>query len=265
MKKRNINIAACLISIIMAASFTACTEGSNNETNNTGNTTETSITTADKTAEESGKPQESTGEENSKTPEESKKPQEDTKVGENKLSQEGKTPAKGEAEGDKPDKSEPDNDKTGDNNYTQNNHKPEKPVFSINPTPLTKEKGKGESIAKLAAEQAGIMYKFGGASPDKGFDNSGLIYYALTQNGIECPRLTYQIAETGSKIEYDQLQTGDLAFFEYEGDGIAHFGGVYLGEGKMAISMSDDIPVKIVDITTNYYKSTFVWGICVAR
>lgn len=124
---------------------------------------------------------------------------------------------------------------------------------------------KANSIVGLAKSLAGNEFKFGGASPEDGFDNSGLIYYVLTQNGIACPRLTHEIARIGAGIGYDELQPGDLVFFCMEDSGNPDFGGIYIGDGQMMISMSEGKPVKAVDITTNYYKTTFVYGIAVAR
>lgn len=87
----------------------------------------------------------------------------------------------------------------------------------------------------------------------------------LNNCGIPCPRLIKGIAEMGSKISYDKLQPGDVVLFQYENDNKPHYGGIYLGEGKMAAAYDENKPVLIVDITTNYYKTNFMWGICVAR
>ena len=119
----------------------------------------------------------------------------------------------------------------------------------------------GNGIAQLAAAQEGKPFYFGGADPENGFDNSGLIYYVLNQNGITCPRLTFEIAEMGTKIGFDELQAGDIVFFEYEGSGKADFGGIYIGDGMMIVSTDEDRPVSKVDITTNYYQRTFQYGI----
>lgn len=257
MKTRYIKIASILMAAVMACSLTACTEkNENNDAQNTENMVSAPINTENNDTdsktdapEESGTPEESKAPEESGTPEESKAPEPmETTASEN-----------GGAAAD--DKGQPtDTDKIGNTDSKKDVQ------FSSDPTPLTSEAGKGEAIAKSAAAQSGVMYQFACASPDKGFDNSGLMYYALTENGIACPRLTKDIAQIGSKIKYDQLQVGDLAFFEYDDDGtVINYGGVYLGEGKMAISMSEGIPVKVVDITTGYYKSNFLWGICVAR
>lgn len=266
MKNRIFKIAAIVTAMAVACSLTACSE--NNE-NNENNNTQSTVNTAENTNgnEESKKPDESTAPEESKAPEESTAPDESKAPEESTSSDNGSNAGSDQTQ---PDNNNNEDNKTDSESKSDSTVKGENPngsiQFSSNPVPLTTEAGKGEAIAKLAAEQAGIMYKFGGAAPDKGFDNSGLIYYALTENGISCPRLTCDIAQIGSKIKYDQLQIGDLAFFEYDDDGTAiTYGGVYVGEGKMAISMSNGIPVKLVDITTNYYKSNFMWGICVAR
>lgn len=121
--------------------------------------------------------------------------------------------------------------------------------------------GTSSAVADLAKAQEGKPFYFGGADPNQGFDNSGLIYYVLNQNGISCPRLTGDIAAMDSKIGYDEIKAGDLVFFEMNGSGKADFGGIYIGEGKMVIAMSEEYPVRIVDITTNYYRDTFQYGI----
>lgn len=123
----------------------------------------------------------------------------------------------------------------------------------------------GNGVVQLAAAQEGKPFYFGGSDPETGFDNSGLIYYVLNQNGITCPRLTFEIAEMGTKIGYDELQAGDIVFFEYEGSGKADFGGIYIGDGMMIVSTDEDRPVSKVDITTNYYQRTFQYGIKIGR
>lgn len=248
MKTKNFKIAAILMAAVMACSLTACTENvENNNIQNIDNSAGTPINTeAGNTDSQAAAPEESKAPAEIGTPEESKA-LEETAAAEN-----------GGAADDNSQSDSTNNSESGDSkNDVQ---------FSSDPLPLTSETGKGEAIAKLAAAQEGVMYKYACAAPDKGFDNSGLMYYALTENGISCPRLTCDIAQLGSKIKYDQLQVGDLAFFEYDDDGsVIIYGGVYLGEGKMVVSMSEGIPVKVVDITTQYYRSNFAWGVCVER
>ena len=121
--------------------------------------------------------------------------------------------------------------------------------------------GAGEGIVELALSLDGKPFYYGGANPDIGFDNSGLMHYVLNQNGINCPRLTKDIAEWGEKVTYDELQPGYLVFFEYEGSGKADFGGIYIGDGSMIVSTDESRPVSQVNIATDYYKKTFQFGI----
>lgn len=116
-------------------------------------------------------------------------------------------------------------------------------------------------IAELAAAMVGKPFYFGGADPETGFDNSGLMHYVLKANGVDCPRLTGDIAAWGEKVTYEELEPGYLVFFEYEGSGKADFGGIYIGDGKMVVSTDEDKPVSEVDITTDYYRRTFQFGI----
>lgn len=121
--------------------------------------------------------------------------------------------------------------------------------------------GSGEGIVRLASAMEGKPFYFGGADPDTGFDNSGLMYYVLKENGINCPRLTNEIAEWGEKVAFEELQPGYLVFFEYEGSGKADFGGIYIGGGMMMVSTDEDRPVSVTDITTEYYQKIFQFGI----
>ncbi len=73
----------------------------------------------------------------------------------------------------------------------------------------------------------GVPYVWGGASPG-GFDCSGLVMYAYAQIGIDLPHSSYAMANMGSDVPYDQLQPGDLVFF----DGDGHVG-MYIGGGRV--------------------------------
>lgn len=117
-------------------------------------------------------------------------------------------------------------------------------------------------IVQTAESLVGIPFASNGASPADGFDNSGFIYYVLRENGfINCPRLTPEQAAMGTHIEYDELKSGDLAFFCTADSGNPDFGGIYIGEGQMIYSPMPGQTVKIVDISTDYWKGTFVTGV----
>jgi cell wall-associated NlpC family hydrolase len=81
-------------------------------------------------------------------------------------------------------------------------------------------------VVSIAMSYLGVPYVWGGASPS-GFDCSGLVMYAFAQVGIALPHSSYAMANMGAPVPYDQLQPGDLVFF----DGDGHVG-MYIGGGE---------------------------------
>jgi hypothetical protein len=93
-----------------------------------------------------------------------------------------------------------------------------------------------DSIVAIALLQLGAPYVFGGASPRKGFDCSGLVRYAMSQVHMSVPRTALQQSRLGASIERRQLQRGDLIAF---GDGpeVTHIG-IYVGAGRFVHASS---------------------------
>lgn len=131
-------------------------------------------------------------------------------------------------------------------------------VSDIPIAPIDSENG----IVQIAETLIGIPFAENGSSPDEGFDNSGFIYYVLRENGfINCPRLTPEQAAMGTHIGYDELKSGDLAFFCTADSGNPDFGGIYIGEGQIIYSPMPGQTVKIADISSDYWRGTFVTGV----
>ncbi|MCH5324426.1 MAG: C40 family peptidase [Eubacterium sp.] len=114
-------------------------------------------------------------------------------------------------------------------------------------------------IVETAQALIGIDFATGGASPETGFDNSGLIYYVLRENGyINCPRSTYDQKNMGTRINIDQLQPGDLVFFvDKDTDNEIGFGGIYIGDDQLIYSPYPGEKVKYADLTGSYWRTNF--------
>ena len=84
----------------------------------------------------------------------------------------------------------------------------------------------GSQVVSIAMSYLGVPYVWGGASPG-GFDCSGLVMYSFAQIGISLPHSSYAMWNYGSAVPSDQLQPGDLVFFDGEG----HVG-MYIGGGE---------------------------------
>src|SRR3990167_9073088 len=85
--------------------------------------------------------------------------------------------------------------------------------------PLTAEQA--HDIAIHAIGLVGTPYRYGGNTPDSGFDCSGLIGYVYRDAaGINLPRSTRElIAMPVPSVRREALQTGDLVFFATAGGG----------------------------------------------
>ena len=82
-------------------------------------------------------------------------------------------------------------------------------------------------IAIHALGLVGTPYRYGGNTPDGGFDCSGLIGYVYKNSaGVAPPRTVAQLAGFGQRVDAGQLRTGDLVVF-----GTSH-AGIYVGEGR---------------------------------
>lgn len=103
-----------------------------------------------------------------------------------------------------------------------------------------------DSIVHLATAQVGARYRFGGTTPNRGFDCSGLIRYVLSQVNIALPRTAYLQARVGAPISQEHLQPGDIVAFGP--DSVEHIG-IFVGNGQFvhASSVAGRVVVSALD------------------
>ena len=90
----------------------------------------------------------------------------------------------------------------------------------------------GQEIASRAQTHIGIPYRFGGASPNDGFDCSGFVQYVLKQQGLDVPRTSREQAAYSRNIPFMSAQPGDILFFETgTKKGVSHVG-IYIGDNR---------------------------------
>ncbi|BBL72414.1 hypothetical protein MoryE10_30200 [Methylogaea oryzae] len=75
----------------------------------------------------------------------------------------------------------------------------------------------------------GQPYRYGGETPEEGFDCSGLVQYVYARHGVRLPRDTQSMAQQLPEVSTGQRQPGDLLFFNTEGKPFSHVG-LYIGE-----------------------------------
>jgi peptidoglycan DL-endopeptidase CwlO len=100
------------------------------------------------------------------------------------------------------------------------------------------------AAASIALQYLGIRYQWGGATPAGGFDCSGLVMYVFAQLGVQLPHYAAAQYGFGTAVARDQLQPGDLVFF----DGLSHVG-IYIGNGQMVHAPQTGDVVKITPLS----------------
>ena len=97
-----------------------------------------------------------------------------------------------------------------------------------------------DSIVNLTRAQIGTRYKHGGASPQRGFDCSGLVQYVMSRFAMILPRTAKQQALAGVVVDRDTslLRPGDLlTFASANKSSISHIG-IYVGNGHFVHASS---------------------------
>ena len=120
--------------------------------------------------------------------------------------------------------------------------------------------GKIQTVLRRALALMGTPYRWGGTSPDSGFDCSGLVGYVFrTALGIELPRVSREMATKADAQlikDRDELQQGDLVFFGRKGR-VNHVG-IYVGEGRFVHSPSTGKDVRVDSLVSGYWGGRFM-------
>ena len=106
-------------------------------------------------------------------------------------------------------------------------------------------------VVGIAMQYLGIPYVYGGSTPS-GFDCSGFVMYVFNQIGVSLPHNAAAQYGYGMPVSRDQLQAGDLVFF----NGLGH-DGIYIGGGQFIHSPHTGDVVKISSLS-GWYSSTWV-------
>ena len=107
-------------------------------------------------------------------------------------------------------------------------------------------------IAIHAMGLVGTPYRWGGNTPDSGFDCSGLIGYVYRHRaGSTPPRTVAQLAGFGQPVDADELRTGDLVIF---GSSPPTHAGIYVGEGRFVHAPSTGGTVRLDRLDSRHWS-----------
>ena len=118
--------------------------------------------------------------------------------------------------------------------------------------------GPMKSVLQRAMALLGTPYRWGGTSPDRGFDCSGLVGYVYrTALGVDLPRVSRAQAEAGERVvDRARMAVGDLVFFGRRGR-VDHVG-IYVGEGQFVHAPSRGKDVRVSSLDEGYWAGRFL-------
>jgi len=112
-------------------------------------------------------------------------------------------------------------------------------------------------LTEYAASLIGTPYKYGGTSPDSGFDCSGFVDHVFKHSlGKSLPRKSEDISRIGVAIKSSNLKPGDLVFYNTLHKSFSHVG-IYLGDGQFIHSPSDGKSVSVVNMKEQYWRKRY--------
>ena len=119
----------------------------------------------------------------------------------------------------------------------------------------------GSAIVKYTLQFNGGPYVWGGATPEQGFDCSGLMYYVYGKFGYNIMRVAEdQYHHSGKAVAFENLQAGDMIFFHPKNGSpteISHVG-MYICDGIFVHAASRASGIKISSLYSDYYSSVYV-------
>ena len=111
-----------------------------------------------------------------------------------------------------------------------------------------------DDIAIHALGLVGTPYRYGGNTPDTGFDCSGLIGYVYRARvSVAPPRTVAQLSAWGQPVAGSQLRTGDLVVFGK--DSMPHHAGIYVGQGRFVHAPSSGGAVRLDHLHSKYWSA----------
>ena len=134
------------------------------------------------------------------------------------------------------------------------------PTAPMAPTkpPLDLDPAEREAAVAQAMLLVNTPYTYGGNTPRGGFDCSGLIQYVIRQVSGEnrLPRSTAQWAAASVPVPDDEMQRGDLVFFN-TGAPFSHMG-LYVGGEQFVHAPSTGGTVRKVSLDNRYFAARYM-------
>lgn len=114
-----------------------------------------------------------------------------------------------------------------------------------------------QQIIDRAVELIGVRYRRSGDRPQTGFDCSGFVGYVFREGlGLILPRVSREMSKSGAPVSEDELEPGDLVFFNTMRHTFSHVG-IYLGDHLFVHAPRTGQTVRIDDLQERYWARRY--------
>ncbi len=116
---------------------------------------------------------------------------------------------------------------------------------------------RANAVLMRAISLVGTPYRYGGNTPESGFDCSGLVNYVYRDMlDLRLPRTSRELsAWQGPRIKPERLAAADLVFFGAGGN-VNHVG-IYVGEGRFVHAPSTGGTVRLDHLDGPYWRDHY--------
>jgi cell wall-associated NlpC family hydrolase len=118
---------------------------------------------------------------------------------------------------------------------------------------------RSNDVLMRAIGLVGTPYRYGGNTPEAGFDCSGLVGFVFRDAaGLVLPRSTRELIDISApSVDRGELLPGDLVYFNPRGGRVSHIG-IYVGEGRFVHAPSRGGTVRLDALGSDYWSKHYV-------
>jgi len=116
-----------------------------------------------------------------------------------------------------------------------------------------------KSITSLAKTKLGKRYVWGASGNKNTYDCSSFTKFVYKKHGVHIPRTSIKQSKFGKYVKRNELQRGDLIFFDTskQRKGYVNHVGIYLGDNKFIHASSAKKKVVITSLNKNFYSNRY--------
>jgi cell wall-associated NlpC family hydrolase len=130
-------------------------------------------------------------------------------------------------------------------------------TYAISRSALSGFESIRQEIVTRALSFLGLPYRWGGYTPEKGFDCSGLTMAVYDLVGLHLPRTSLEQFRSGIPVSKEDLDRGDLVFFFSDSKSRISHVGIYTGDGNFVHAPGKNKIIRVESLSSQYFRNRY--------